>query len=192
MNFHQDINGRSAEMREHLLQVANGADIQGMELSAMIRILANYYAAVITKKSETSDLSGPRMGILLRLFIAEANGEKNGINPTTLSHFQHVRKNTMSSLLRGLEDSGLVERTLDPDDKRVFLIHITEKGKQLVQETGPKRVKLMNDLSSELTKEEKDQLLGLLEKLRVSIQNQVDFPLHFGPEGPGDCELEKK
>ncbi|MRS03653.1 MarR family transcriptional regulator, partial [bacterium] len=118
-------------LSQHLLSMANGADIKGIELSGLIRMLANSYSAIIANKMLPGELSGPRMGILLRLLVAEKNGNPDGINPTALSHFQNVKKNTISSLLRGLEESGYIERNLDPKDKRIFLIRITEKGRKM-------------------------------------------------------------
>jgi DNA-binding MarR family transcriptional regulator len=189
MKLCQDSKDHFEEMREHLvkhlMQFSGDIDIQGMELSSLIRVLANYYSAAIMHKTEAGELSGPRMGILLRLFAAEESGVKQALGPTELSHYQNVKKNTISSLLRGLEESGLIERTLDPQDKRAFMIRITKAGKELIKTTGPSRLKMMNDLSSGLSAEEKTQLIALLEKLRKSIKNRADFephPVHIHQE----------
>ena len=185
---------RFEKMREHLtnhlLSMTNGADIKGLELSSLIRMLANYYAAIVAQKKVPGELSGPRMGILIRLLVAEKSGNMDGINPTALSHFQNVKKNTISSLLRGLEESGFVERNLDPNDKRVFLIRITEKGRKMMETVGPERLKMMNDLASDLSDEEKAQLIFLLEKLRKSMQNHIDFPIQVSPDSSDDPDLD--
>jgi DNA-binding MarR family transcriptional regulator len=178
-------------LKQHLLNKTDGAGIQGMELSSLIRMIGNYYSAVIHQKKIIGELSGPRMGILLRLLVEEETGNKDGINPTALSLFQNVKKNTMSSLIRGLEDSGYVERTLDPNDKRVFLIRISETGKNMLDTIWPQRLKLMNDLTSDMSSEEMDQLIFLLQKLQRSMRNHVDFPIHPGPEHTGDSELDE-
>lgn len=177
-------------LSKHLISMANGADIKGMELSGLIRILANNYAAIISHKLLPGELSGPRMGILIRLLVAEKSGNMDGINPTALSRYQNVKKNTISSLLRGLEESGYVERNLDPKDKRVFLIRITEAGRKMMQTVGPQRLNMMNDLASDLTDEEKTQLISLLEKLRRSMQKKVGFPLHVTPENIEEPDLD--
>lgn len=177
-------------LKSHLLMMTNGADIKGLELSGLIRMLANYYAAIVAHKMEPGELSGPRMGILIRLLVAEKSGNKDGMNPTALSRFQNVKKNTISSLLRGLEESGYVERNLDPTDKRVFLIRITEAGRKMMETVGPQRLKTMNDLASDLSDDEKTQLIFLLEKLRTSMRNHVDFPLSAGPEKFEETDLD--
>lgn len=194
MNCHHGKEDHYEEMhkhlRQHLLKMTDGADIRGLELSSLIRLLANYYAGIITQKNVPGELSGPRMGILIRLMVAENSGKKGGINPTALSQFQNVKKNTMSSLLRGLEESGLIERNMDPNDKRVFLIRISDAGKKLLETTGPKRLLQMNDLASDLSDEEKNQLIFLLEKLRNSMKKRADFPLRSTPEMSDDTELQ--
>lgn len=194
MKCHHNNEDHYEKMREHitkhLLSMTNGADIKGLELSSLIRMLANYYAAIVAHKMVPGELSGPRMGILIRLLVAEKNGNTDGINPTALSHFQNVKKNTISSLLRGLEESGYVERNLDPNDKRVFLIRITEKGRKMMETVGPQRLTMMNDLASDLNDEEKTQLIFLLEKLRKSMHKRVDFPFHPLPENDDDPDLD--
>jgi DNA-binding MarR family transcriptional regulator len=177
-------------LKKQLLSMSNGNDIKGLELSSLIRMLANYYAAIVAHKKVPGELSGPRMGILIRLLVAEDSGNKDGINPTALSHFQNVKKNTISSLLRGLEDSGYVERNLDSNDKRVFLIRITEKGKKMMETVGPQRLNMMNDLAADMTDEEKIQLISLLGKLRNSMQKWVDFPFQPSPENEEDPDFD--
>ena len=193
MSNHHENENQFEKMRDHIkkhfLSMTNGVDIKGLELSSLIHMLANYYAAIIANKMTPGELSGPRMGILIRLLVAEQSGNTNGINPTALSHFQNVKKNTISSLLRGLEESGYVERNLDKNDKRVFLIRITDKGRKMMETIGPQRLAIMNDLSSDLTDEEKTQLIFLLEKLFLSMQKRSDFPFHALPENDGDPDL---
>ena len=194
MNGNPEAEDHFLKMRKHLvrhlMKYTNEVDLQGLELGALIRVVANYYNAAITQKTEAGELSGPRMGILLRLMAMEESGQTQGMNPTEISHFQNVKKNTISSLIRGLEESGLVERALDPNDKRAFKIRISQKGKDLVKSSGPKRLKLMNDLSSGLTTDEKILLIQLLEKLRKSIHDNTNYDLSCQSMPPDFNEVE--
>jgi DNA-binding MarR family transcriptional regulator len=103
------------------------------------------------------------------LMVEQDAGNLQGLNPTRLSHYQNVKKNTISSLLRGLEEQGLVERTLDPEDKRGFFIRITPAGRKLLVDTIPSRLQGINQMTSGLTLAEKQQMIGLLDKLRRSV-----------------------
>lgn len=189
MDFNNKNDDPFEEMHDHLvkylLQFLDNDDIQGLEISSLVRIVANLYSAVIFQDNKSGDLSGPRMGILFRLIVAEEKGLTQGINPTQLSHAQHVKKNTISSLLRGLEENGLIERNPDPNDKRGYLIKITQTGKDMIKRTGPYRLKLMNDLASGLTPDEKKQLIQLLGKLRKSIKDTESYKIRQ----PSECPL---
>ena len=72
------------------------------------------------------------------LYVEEQRGKSLGLPPSYLSRCQDVTKNTISVLLRGLEDQGWIERTLDPDDRRVFRIRLTPAGRELIR-TRPRR-----------------------------------------------------
>jgi DNA-binding MarR family transcriptional regulator len=91
------------------------------------------------------------------------------MSPTYLSRCQSVSKNTISSLIGGLEEQGLVERELDRTDKRVFRIHLTDAGRQAVEETAPEHVAYLNALAGGLSGDERVQLVRLLEKLHGSL-----------------------
>jgi DNA-binding MarR family transcriptional regulator len=186
MPMNCDNDDRFDKMRDHLLQhlleMNSNIDVQSIELSSLIKSISNLYTSAIVHSADFKDLSGPRMGILLRLMVANKRGDTNGINPTQLSYFQHVKKNTISSLLRGLEEDGLVERTIDPNDKRAFLIRITLKGKEMIEKVGPERLKLLSDLASGLTVDEKTQLTALLEKLRRSMRERTDYSMRPLPD----------
>lgn len=42
-----------------------------------------------------------------------------------------IKQSTFTSLLDRLEDSGLLRREVNPDDRRSFLIHVTDEGEKL-------------------------------------------------------------
>lgn len=83
----------------------------------------------------TEQISEQRWRLLLRLLLEEQHGNPH-VNPTHLANTQQVSKNTISSLLRSLEEQRLIERTLDQDDRRQFHIRLTEAGRQLVRDSA--------------------------------------------------------
>jgi DNA-binding MarR family transcriptional regulator len=100
------------------------------------------------------------------------------MNPTHLSQSQRVAKNTISDHLRALEEEGLIERTLDPNDRRQFKIHLTEAGRSLVQEVTPVHAQLLNEVLTIFSTEEIVQLQRLLSRLYGSLCAQL---------GENDC-----
>lgn len=160
---------KSERMRRQLKNMAAGEDIRGMEIAHDIRVLSRLYDLAVSRSPEFGELSGPRLGILLRLLMEEEHGNTLGVNPTRLSLYQDVRKNTITSLLKGLEESGLIERSPDPSDRRAALVRISPAGRDLVRSSAPARFAFMNNVAAGLNADERDQLLVLLEKLRCSL-----------------------
>lgn len=145
-----------------------------MEIVHSIRVLGKLFDVAVARSPEFGGLSGPRLGILLRLYGEEEKGNTSGINPTALSHFQDVKKNTISALLKGLEESGLVERAPHPRDGRASLVRITPIGRELVRSTAPLRFKFMDEMTSDLTDDERDTLIRLLTRLRSSLFSHIN------------------
>jgi DNA-binding MarR family transcriptional regulator len=165
-----------ARMREHLKQFSGLDDISGIELANHIRMLGNLYDAVISQNSEEGEISGPRWNVLMRLYGEEKQGNPQGINPTALSRSQRVSKNTISALLRGLEEQGLIQRELDSTDRRAFRIRLTQSGRELVRSTAPAHLSYLNQMASALSLEERQQLNALLEKLQRAMWNAYCMP----------------
>ncbi len=64
-----------------------------------------------------------------------------------------------------LEKKGLVRRVMDAEDRRLFLIHLTEDGSRLITKIFPLHAVRVEMLASVLTSKEKRQLTELLKKL---------------------------
>jgi DNA-binding MarR family transcriptional regulator len=71
----------------------------------------------------------------------------------------------MTVVIDNLAKDNLVKRCVDPSDRRVNLISITEKGRKLIDNIFPSHVQNVNDIFSVLTVDEKKYLIGLLKKL---------------------------
>lgn len=167
---------------QHLREMSGGQDTRGIEITSTIRMLSRFIDTAVNQATDFGELSGPRLSILLRLMGEESRGNHSGINPTRISHYQDVRKNTVTSLLKGLEDQGLIERSPDPQDRRGFLIRITPAGRELVRTTAPARFECMNRIVSGLSGDERDQLIQLLAKLRNTLMQRVHNPVDEQPQ----------
>ncbi len=81
----------------------------------------------LRRTDEATGLSPARLSALSVVVFAgpRALGE--------LASIEQVRPPTMTHLVRGLEQQGLVRRESDDDDKRVARISATQKGRQLLK-----------------------------------------------------------
>lgn len=115
-------------------------------------------------------LSFPQYQVLMHLFFAEQMGDHGELNPSEISERQGVSRNTMSSFIRNLEDEGLVERRLDPKDRRRFNISLTENGRSLVGTYMHDHLDTVERCFRGLTPDERDTLFGLLQKLGEHVE----------------------
>ncbi len=80
---------------------------------------------------------------------------------------------SVTSLLKGLEERGLVTRTPSPDDSRIKLLTVTPKGAQLVEGFEEHvRASQARRLSA-LTTSEQEQLLALLSRVTADIDRST-------------------
>jgi DNA-binding MarR family transcriptional regulator len=163
---------------EHLQRIASSFgvdDLSGAELSRLIRLLSTGYETIFKARMKEESLSGPRWRILLQLYLAEEMGMP-GVSPSKLAQARNVSKNTVSTLLRSLEERALVTRAISSSDRRSFVIHLSEKGRQLVRERSPQHLELLNELSGNLSLQERAQLVALLRKLYKSLIQHGGLP----------------
>lgn len=71
----------------------------------------------------------------------------------------------MTVVIRNLEIDGLIHRFQDPQDKRVFRIEITEKGRGIIADLFPKHLEDLEKILQRLDPDEKEELLRLMKKM---------------------------
>ncbi len=162
---HQHVTGE--KFKQFLIELGV-QDTHGLEILRLVRMCANAYETSSSERLRNEHISEQRWRLLLRLLVEEQHGNLD-VSPTRLSETQHVSKNTISSLLRSLEDQRLIERTLDQTDRRQFRIRLTEEGRSLMRESMPGHIDFLNKLTSALNEEEVNTLQRLLQKLHRSI-----------------------
>lgn len=77
-----------------------------------------------------------------------------------------LKPGSLSEILAKVETAGLIERTRDPKDRRQLFIHLTEAGEREAQRAVEARQRFRSKAFSNLTVEEQDQLIELLDKVR--------------------------
>ncbi|MHB8111947.1 MAG: MarR family winged helix-turn-helix transcriptional regulator [Bellilinea sp.] len=161
-----------AHIQNHLKKMFAIEDTSGIDLFVMLQRTAHLIRLLDSQSAENMEISGPRWRLLMRLLIDEEMGNSAGLTPTAISQSQHVSKNTISALLRGLEAQGLIQRTLVSTDLRAFRIQLTQAGKDYLRNTAPARISNLNRLLSGLDLQEQEQLMLLLEKLQGLLLEQ--------------------
>ncbi len=114
---------------------------------------------------DEAGLSFAQYRVLMHLFFAEEMGDRGELNPSEISDRQGVSRNTMSAFIRNLEEDGLVERRLDPKDRRRFNISLTDSGRDIVSQHTRDHLQTIDHCFSALTSDEQETLFNLLHKL---------------------------
>jgi DNA-binding MarR family transcriptional regulator len=105
---------------------------------------------------------GPREFLLMR-FVDASEGQSQ----QALAERLDVPASRMVALVDGLEEAGLVERRPDPEDRRVRGLHLTRKGRGVLERASKIAIDYETRLCAGISREEREQLIDLLQKLQV-------------------------
>lgn len=81
---------------------------------------------------------------------------------------------TLTHHLNAMEDAGLVTRRRDPDNRRIHIVEITEKGEQAFRRMVGVVTTFDKQLRSGLSDAEISQLGDLLSRLHRNVNSDVD------------------
>ena len=111
------------------------------------------------------DITPEQWVILLRLF--ENDGQSQGdLADRNFHDYPNITR-----MVDALERRFLVTRTPDPGDRRKFLIHLTQKGSDLVESLLPQVVEMKKNNFIGLAKEDRHSLMSLLRKIENNLLN---------------------
>ena len=84
----------------------------------------------------------------------------------------HVTPPTISVAVRKLAHDGLIERQVDPEDKRAHPLFTTEKGDRIIRRIEKRQGEVMEEFLSGLPPQEQQQLVELLEKAVIAAEKR--------------------
>ncbi len=122
----------------------------------------------LQKVDAESGLSRARLSALSVVVFA------GPLRVSKLAQIEGVKPPTMTVLVRGLEEEGLVKRESDPNDARASLVSATDGGLRVIEETRARRLQAIETRLTELTSRQKT----LVEEA-VSILAGI-----YAPQGP--------
>ncbi|NUR84087.1 MAG: MarR family transcriptional regulator, partial [Nonomuraea sp.] len=85
--------------------------------------------------------------------------------PSELSAVLMMSRAGMTNRIDRLEAAGLVERSLDPADRRSFLVRLTDEGLRVIDETLTEHAANLTRLAAPLTPQDTETLAEILRKL---------------------------
>lgn len=100
------------------------------------------------------------------------SGPPYSLSPTALYRGLMRTSGAMSQRLSSLERKGLIERALDPADRRGIVVTMTEKGRKLVDKIAAEHLANERRLLAPLSRKEQGALADLLKKLLLAYEHE--------------------
>jgi DNA-binding MarR family transcriptional regulator len=120
----------------------------------------------------------PGAGLLVRLLVRELGGELSRTEVgllstlsdgprriTELAKFEGLAQPTMTSLVKQLEQRGLVRRERQAEDGRVVLVHLTARGAGALEDYRTRARELLGVYLAEIPDQQVEALAGATEAL---------------------------
>jgi DNA-binding MarR family transcriptional regulator len=129
--------------------------------SASIHVLRR-----VAREDPASGLSAARLSTLSVLVFG---------GPRTLGELanaEQVRPPTMTNIVRGLEEAGLVWRERDPSDRRVARVHATAKGERILQQARQRRIENLAERLASLSPQEMAQVREAADLVERALAQQ--------------------
>lgn len=142
-----------------------GSDPRAARLMDELRMVSHQLYQLNESNLEATGLSYAQYRVLMSLYFCEWAGQCDGLNPSQISVHQGTSRNTISALIRSLEDEKLVDRHLDSDDRRRFNIRLTDAGRKIILDHSSHFIQATDELFRVLNPEEMETLGALLHTL---------------------------
>ena len=139
-------------------------------ISITHRITAHFYQ----ERMSTLGLSRSHHGVLFNLYKHE------GISQDALSKIMSVDKATVTRSIRKLMDAGFIRREQDENDKRSYLIYLTEKAHSIKPDIQDMINEWNHIILEGFTEEEEQQVMDYMERICANVRKYHDACHHDG------------
>ena len=119
---------------------------------------------MLRREDDESGLSGPRLSALSVIVRA------GPVSLANLASAEQVRPPTMSRIVDGLVQAGLITREAAPGDRRSVRIEATEEGRRLLQSGQERRVRALTDRLGKIAESERRALARGIEILERVVR----------------------
>jgi DNA-binding MarR family transcriptional regulator len=133
----------------------------------LIFLISKVYQKLIInlqKSFSESGIEATPIQVMLLFFLQQ----NDGLSLTQISQGLMLENPTVTGLIDRLEKLGYVKRSDHPNDRRIYLVHLTEKGNKVAKKALPIVKKLNEEIKKGYSKEEvenfKTVLIGAFNK----------------------------
>ena len=126
-------------------------DDKPQSLAADLTVIAVRLVRWLRAADPSPALSGPEASAMAVIVYSD------GITPSRLAELEQVKRPTITKLIDGLVQRGLVQRLENLDDKRSSLLAATRKGREVWEAGQLRRIAPLADRIETLNPEERRQ-----------------------------------
>ncbi len=131
-----------------------------------------YHSKAHTKRSEMAILS-----------ILESLHHADGLKVTEIGNLLHLPPSAITPVVDGLEKRGLVQRQSSPEDRRIVLVVLTDKGREFFDKKEKFFFEKSLRLVEYLGEEDAEEFIRLLSKTFEFMDDELKK--ENGPGSPG-------
>jgi len=136
---------------------------QSERIGAKIACIFSHNHLYIENALEAYKLKGPMFAFLLTL------SHKDGCSQESLARYLRLSKATATRAITALEKEGYVYREKDEDDRRIYRVFISEKGREIIPLINSTLQEWNGILLSEFSDEEEQIFRKLLDKANDTL-----------------------
>ena len=137
----------------------NHKDTEKGQPAFLLAQVGAHAASLFAERLGPLNLSPPDAGILRLLRIAA------GISQQELSTKLKIHPSRLVAILDNLEQRKLVERKPHSEDRRLYSLHLTDQGREILELIGKVAREHQDALLSALSEEERGKLTELLHRI---------------------------
>ncbi len=153
------------ETNQRLANEYTDMDISAIETAMHFLLGSKQVSSAYTAFFNRHGLSDGKFAVLAIL----NERPRKSFAPSELADRVSVSRAAVTSIIDGLEASGLVERRDAPSDRRMRVIQLTAQGDELLETLMPDHYRRTTALMSSLTEIERSLLRALLEKIQNGL-----------------------
>lgn len=126
--------------------------------------VADMSNAMFDRALQPLGISGPHLGVLMTL------AHHGAMVQARLSDHTRIDKGAMVRFVNELVAGGYVERQPNPDDKRAVLVHLTERGRELLERAIAVGTQVTLELFSVLSPDEQQIFQQMLIRIAARAE----------------------
>ncbi|MCX8961718.1 transcriptional repressor MprA [Erwinia psidii] len=139
----------------------------------LTRLCMHMQSKLLENRNKMLKAQGINETLFMALITLDAQ-ENHSIQPSELSSALGSSRTNATRIADELEKRGWIERRESDNDRRCLHLHLTEKGKEFLQQLLPPQHQCLQLLWSCLSSAEKSQLEGIARKLLNRIDKMEE------------------